>query len=143
MTKVELQKKYDTAFYEYIKTGHTIDNLDEMMCGIFSLMWEKAPHKIHMYNLKSYMKKHLETISKMMKCVDGEEKEDEEYDTLIVENSFINMYDALDKKKIRYITIRYGYYPIIITEKMEIIIYDMTFNYISCNNDTPDWFNDS
>ena len=53
MTKDELQKKYDAAWCEYVKTQNLEGYLDDTLYLLYIVMFRTAPHKIEMYDFRA------------------------------------------------------------------------------------------
>lgn len=141
MTKEELRKKYDNAFLKFI-THSSMPNTDDLFFALYALMWNKVAHKISMYNYASYMKEHCTDISNMTKCIHGEEKQDDKYDDIIIDNSYLKMMKLLDKAGIAYITMHYDTTPVLITEDKTIIITYGSLIVYADEDRIPKWCED-
>ena len=141
MSKEELKEKYDKAFISCI-TSAGWSSIDDHLYGVYSVMWGKTPHKIYMYDYVSYMKERCGSISTMNKCVHGEEKEDEKYDNIIIENSFQKMVENLNAENIAYEMIRYESYPILITESGTIVFVCGSMTVLNNEDVLPKWCED-
>ena len=141
MTKEELKEKYDKAFISCI-TSAGWSSIDDHLYGVYSVMWGKTPHKIYMYDYVSYMKERCGSVSTMNKCLHSEEKEDEKYDNIIIENSFRKMVENLNAENIAYEMIRYESYPILITESGTIVFVCGSMIVLNNEDVLPKWCED-
>ena len=114
-----------------------------MVTAIYGIMFKKAPHKIVMYNYASYMKEHFTSISKSNKCIHKEDEDDDKYQNIVIENTFLNLRKNLADNRIEYYEHRYEGLPIIFTENEDIVIAHMNFVVFSQNDFLPKWFTDS
>ena len=116
-----LRHLLDKAWEKILSNGGGTDaGIDDVMTKVYFYMFGTMPHRIGAWHYPSYMKERIRTSKFGDKCVDGSEKDNDKWEDIIIENTFINLMHYYECHNIAYFLWRYDNQPVLITEDKEI-----------------------
>lgn len=118
-----LERIVKEGWASYMDKGGRMDaSIDDIIFVVYRYIYNTVPHKISTWKYPTYMKERITSSTFGDKCKDGSEKDNDKWEDIIVENTFLNLLEFYRKNHIATYVMRYDNAPIIFTDTYEIFL---------------------